>query len=58
MDPPSEWATWDDEGLNFDLKGVCNRAHRSVWHKRVLTDFNALTKRRGRKSERPGGGSA
>ena len=49
MGPPSSWSTWEDEGLNFNLKWVCNKAHRCVWHKRVLIDFNLLTARRSRK---------
>jgi len=31
--------TWDDETINGQLKLICMRAHRSVWHARVLTEF-------------------
>ncbi len=46
MGAPSTWATWEDEGLNYNLKLVANRAYRAVWHKRVLVDFNLLTERK------------
>ncbi len=52
MGPPSEYSTWEDEGLNNALKHVCNKAYRAVWHRRCLLDMNALQRRRFAKRSR------
>ena len=41
---PKLYATWRDEGLNAVLALVAKRAHRRVWHARVLVEMHiALT---------------
>ena len=38
---PALVACWDDESRNFPLKRLCEDAHRSVWHARVLSGWAA-----------------
>ena len=47
MGSPGQWATWEDEGLNANLKLV---AHRSVWHRRVLLDLRKIVERRAKRA--------
>jgi hypothetical protein len=39
---PKLYATWKDEGKNGVLKDVGQKAHRTVWHARVLTEMATL----------------
>jgi len=36
---PHLWGCWRDESLNKHLKMIAVRAHRTVWHRRLLSDF-------------------
>ena len=36
---PGNWSVWFEEGLNRWVARICNRAHRAVWHRRVLVEF-------------------
>eukprot|EP00959_Pyramimonas_sp_CCMP1952_P436182 9134014-Pyramimonas_sp.AAC.1 len=36
---PRSWAVWFEEGLNRWIAKISRAAHRSVWHRRVLCEF-------------------
>ena len=36
---PAYHACWADESANFQLKVMCQAAHRAVWHGRVLATW-------------------
>ena len=36
---PGNWSVWHEEGLNRWVARIANRAHRLVWHWRVLAEF-------------------
>ena len=46
MGAPQGGGTWEDEAINKDLKKVMGAAHRTVFHRRVLVEFQQLQKPR------------